>query len=109
MDQEEVFFIIDGTVAFEVKSAADEKSEFIEVGPMEAIRFGRGEYQRGRNGSDDRVVALALGVPKDSVEGRVPVTCPDCKESEYQETTIRQGQLMVQCPECEAIHNGNLH
>jgi uncharacterized cupin superfamily protein len=109
MDQEEVFYVIKGTATFEIKNDAAEDSGFVEVGPAEAIRFSRGEYQQGRNTSDSRVVALALGAPKDSVEGRVPVTCPDCEESEYQVTIMEEGRLMLQCPECNVIHESHLH
>jgi predicted RNA-binding Zn-ribbon protein involved in translation (DUF1610 family) len=87
--------------------AAD--TELVEVSAGEVIRFGRGEYQQGRNESDEPVTALALGAPKDSVEGQVPKTCPDCGESEYLDTVLVDQSIMAQCPECESIHESGLH
>lgn len=55
--QEEVFYVISGTVTFDTEDGP------VEVGPEEAVRFSPGEFQRGWNRGDDRVVALALGAP----------------------------------------------
>lgn len=109
MDQEEVFVVFEGTITFETMAdpAVDPKS--VIVGPAEVIRFGRGEYQKGHNDGEKRAEVLAIGAPKESVKGRVPRTCPDCGDSEYQETVMIEGELQVQCPECTALHDSGLH
>jgi len=50
MDQEEVFYVVEGTATFETPE--DE----VDVGPDEAIRFAPGDYQTGRNETDGDVV-----------------------------------------------------
>lgn len=99
-DQEEVFIVLEGTATFETTagdgdgevagdqtSAASEGATEVEVAAGEAIRFAPGEFQVGRNAGDERVVALALGAPRDSEDvriSRIPmrddrdVSCPDC-------------------------------
>jgi len=56
------------------------------------IRFDAGEYQQGRNESDDILRALALGTPQESTDVRVAVPCQDCGESEYMEFTMIDGE-----------------
>lgn len=73
-DQEEVFYIQSGTVTFETK--ADDA--VVESG--EIVRFAPGDYQRGRNESDERVVALAIGAPRESERGKLLRDCPECGE-----------------------------
>ena len=109
MDQEEVFVVFEGTMTFETTTDPAGEHDLVVVGPRETIRFGRGEYQEGRNDGDERAVVLALGAPRDSTAGRVPRTCPDCGDSEYQETVMIDGTLRVQCPSCEVIHDSGLH
>lgn len=55
--QEEVFYIQSGTATFETEVG----DVTVEAG--EIVRFGRGEFQRGWNRGDERVVALAMGAP----------------------------------------------
>lgn len=55
--QEEVFFVIEGTATFDTEDGP------VTVGPNEAVRFDRGEFQRGWNRGETTVVALALGAP----------------------------------------------
>ncbi|MFB6219044.1 MAG: cupin domain-containing protein [Halobacteriaceae archaeon] len=55
--QEEVFYVQSGTATFETEDGP------VEVSAGELVRFGRGEFQRGWNRGDERVVALALGAP----------------------------------------------
>ncbi len=70
--QEEVFYVIEGTATFDTDAGP------VEVGPDEAIRFDRGEFQRGWNRGDERVVALALGAPLDYGEQVKLRYCPEC-------------------------------
>jgi len=72
--QEEVFYVITGTATFETESGP------VAVGPDEAIRFGREEFQRGWNRGDERVVALALGAPLEYGEQVKRRDCPACGE-----------------------------
>jgi uncharacterized cupin superfamily protein len=58
MDQEEVFYVMEGTATFQPEEGTHE------VGPDEAVRFAPGEYQEGRNEGDERVRALAMGAPR---------------------------------------------
>ena len=53
----------------------------VEVGAGEAVRFDRGEFQRGWNHGDERVVALALGAPLDYGEQVKLRDCPSCGET----------------------------
>jgi mannose-6-phosphate isomerase-like protein (cupin superfamily) len=109
MDQEEIFFVLEGTVTFETTRdpAADPRTVAVESGQV--VRFGRGEYQQGRNEGHEQATAIALGAPPNSTSGREPRTCPDCSESEYLDTAIVDGQLKAQCPACESIHESGLH
>jgi uncharacterized cupin superfamily protein len=102
LDQEEVFYIIEGTATFETKSEATAESTTVEVSAGEAVRFATGEYQQGRNESDGPVVALALGAPRESTEGLVPRPCPECGESDVLSVTATDDGLQLRCPECGA-------
>lgn len=55
--QEEVFYVQSGTATFETE-AGD-----VTVAAGEILRFDRGEFQRGWNQGEERVVALAMGAP----------------------------------------------
>lgn len=96
LDQEEVFYVVSGTAAFETPETT------VEVGPDEAVRFAPGEYQQGRNEGDEEVLALALGAPRDSEEVRVPGTCPDCGTEGL---GIEMGEAGPQtvCPDCGTV------
>ncbi len=101
LDQEEVFYIVEGTATFEVQPEPDAESEIVEVGAGEAIRFPAGEYQQGRNESDDDVVALALGAPRDSTEVRIPQPCRECGKQHARRRVRKEGGMM-ECSECGA-------
>jgi uncharacterized cupin superfamily protein len=70
--QEEVFYVIEGSATFDTEEGP------VEVGPAEAIRFGREEFQRGWNRGEERVVALALGAPLDYGKQVKLRDCPSC-------------------------------
>jgi uncharacterized cupin superfamily protein len=72
--QEEVFYVIEGSATFDTEEGP------VEVGPAEAIRFGREEFQRGWNRGEERVVALALGAPLEYGEQVKLRDCPTCGE-----------------------------
>lgn len=118
LDQEEVFLIIEGTATFELRApprgadgrtgseATRETSQReISVRENEAVRFAPGEFQSGKNDSDETVVAFALGAPRDSEDVRVSripaldntdVACPDCDRDSMRISP--NGGLI--CPDC---------
>jgi len=97
-DQEEVFYVIEGTVTFETEDGD------VAVGAGEAVRFAPGEWQLGRNDGDDRVVALAMGAPRDSGETEMLRECSDC--GGRTENTIEMADdresLITLCTDCGA-------
>ncbi|MFC5970101.1 cupin [Halomarina salina] len=120
-DQEEVFYVLDGTVAFETLPAvsdendasdgngasdgndasdddAEEDGHVVEAGG--AIRFAPGEFQSGRNAGTSPLDVLAVGAPRDSIDLRFPTTCPDCGRGEMRLVTDDGGPQFV-CPACE--------
>lgn len=109
LDQEEVFYVIDGTLTFEVKTDATAETDCITLEAGGAVRFAPGEFQQGRNESHDTVTLLALGAPKESTQGRVPKTCPACGDSEFMDTIMVDGNLQVECPNCGTIRDSGLH
>lgn len=95
-DQEEVFYVQSGTVTFETEEGPKE------VAPGEVIRFAPGEYQRGLNRHDERVVALALGAPKESGDLDLRRDCENCGEqTENRIERAEDGESLVTvCEEC---------
>jgi mannose-6-phosphate isomerase-like protein (cupin superfamily) len=106
LDQEELFYVLEGTATFEVKSDPNDETETVEVEADEAIRFAPGEFQQGRNESDERVAALALGAPQESTEIRVPHTCPACGDSDMLAVSVTENGLELRCPKCGADIEG---
>jgi len=100
LDQEEVFYVFEGTATFEHAPEATAETETTAVGPGGAIRFAPGEFQQGRNEGDERVVALALGAPAESTEVRVPEACHECGDSEVLAFVAGEDGPLLECPEC---------
>ena len=106
-DQEEVFYVQAGTVTFHRGSAAGdtaEETEAVTVGAGELVRFGPGEFQRGVNEGNERVVALALGAPQESGETTITRECDDCGRRTRAdiELTDDRDALVTVCTECGA-------
>jgi uncharacterized cupin superfamily protein len=99
LDQEEVFYVIEGTATFETMADAGDEPTEVTVDADEAVRFAPGEYQSGRNAGDEPVVALALGAPRDSEDVRVPQECRDCGH-ESMRAVPGDGGFTLVCPEC---------
>jgi uncharacterized cupin superfamily protein len=95
-DQEELFYVLEGTATFETEHGE------VEVAEGESIRFAPGEWQLGRNESDEPVVALALGAPTDTGETEIVRECPDCGERQQirVEPTEDRDALLAICEEC---------
>lgn len=115
MDQEEVFIVLDGEATFETggpQSVLDSRTgsgatgetlgRRMTVGEGEAIRFAPGEFQTGLNESDEPLVALALGAPRDSEDVRLPLPCPSCGHDDLRLYT--DGGVTFVCPGCSAEH-----
>jgi uncharacterized cupin superfamily protein len=107
-DQEEVFYVIKGTATFEVER---ERNQII-VEAGEAIRFAPGEFQRGYNQSDARVVALIIAAPgteHDWAETQAFVPCRTCGKRtihsveplESASWKAERVHLQSTCEECE--------
>lgn len=95
-DQEEVFYILEGTVTFET----EDDSFRAQAG--EFVRFAPGEFQRGVNESDSRVVGLALGAPRDSEDIDILRECEDCGERTQQRIELMDDRdaLVSVCEGC---------
>ena len=110
-DQEEVFVVLEGEATFEVPSDGSGSDPVeITVAENEVIRFAPGEFQSGRNDGEERVVALALGAPRDTEDiriSRIPVlddrdvSCPDCEADHMRISSDEDADF--ECPDCEAM------
>jgi uncharacterized cupin superfamily protein len=97
-EQEEVFYVIEGTATFETEDGD------VVVDAGEAVRFAPGEWQLGRNDGQQRVVALALGAPRDAAETEMLRECPDCggrTEQDFEMTDDRDA-IVTRCTACGA-------
>lgn len=100
-DQEEVFYVEEGTTVFDV--GMDREEVVVEAG--ELIRFEPGEFQTGWNRSDDeRVVGWALGAPQskhDWEEIESIVDCRDCgEETPHGLELTDEGRFKMTCLDC---------
>jgi uncharacterized cupin superfamily protein len=102
LDQEEVFYVLEGEATFEHMSEATGEPSTTTVTAGEAVRFAPGEFQTGRNETDGPVRALALGAPRESTEGRVPQPCPECGDSDAMAFRMGEDGPFLECPECSA-------
>ena len=98
-NQEEVFYVVEGTATFETEDGD------VDVSAGDAVRFAPGEWQLGRNAGEARVVALALGAPKDTGETEMLRECADC--GGRTENTIEMADdresLLTRCTDCGAV------
>jgi mannose-6-phosphate isomerase-like protein (cupin superfamily) len=93
MNQEEVFYVIEGTATFETKGGE------VEVGADEVVRFAPGEYQEGKNESDGRIRALAMGAPQEDGEVRAAIPCQECG-ADYHVSHVDEEGVTLECPDC---------
>ncbi len=103
-----MFVVLEGEATFETRASGDDRTE-ITVSENEAIRFAPGEFQSGRNASDEPVVALALGAPRESEDvhlSRISVLddrtieCPDCETNHMRISRAEAADF--ECPACDA-------
>lgn len=103
-DQEEVFYVVEGTVTFRTTDAPGGEREEVAVSAGKTIRFAPGEYQQGRNETDEPVVALAIGAPGtghdwDRIESLAD--CPDCGRETAHDLDSTDGGFRLTCTECD--------
>ncbi len=117
-DQEELFVILEGTATFEHAPAQQTSptnqpqdaqmppdSDKCEVAAGEAIQFAPGEFQCGRNESDDIVVGLALAAPgsqhnRPDIESFAP--CSDCGDVTPHGVREPTDTFVIYCHVCGA-------
>lgn len=97
-DQEEVFYVQQGTATFETEDGD------VEVGAGEAIRFSPGEWQLGRNTGEERVVALAIAAPAAAGSTEMLRECGDCggRTTNRIEMSDDRDALVTICEQCDA-------
>ncbi|WP_436343744.1 cupin domain-containing protein [Natronorubrum sp. FCH18a] len=97
-DQEEVFYVQDGTATFDT----EEGEVTVEEG--EVIRFAPGEFQHGYNDGDDPVVGFAFGAPDarhdwDQIESMI--YCRNCEEEVGHGLELTdEGGFRMDCTDC---------
>jgi len=98
-NQEEIFIVQHGSVTFETEDGA------VAVGAGGAIRFASGEYQRGVNTGDERVVALGIGAPQDPGNSEILRDCETCEERTPHtiKTADSGAERIARCLNCGAI------
>jgi mannose-6-phosphate isomerase-like protein (cupin superfamily) len=106
-DQEELFYVIEGTATFEIREDPDGSSTKMDVKAGECIHFEPGDvFQMGVNESEEQVVALAIAGPGaqhewDAIEAIV--YCPDCGEETSQGVALVSGSLELTCNVCGTV------
>jgi uncharacterized RmlC-like cupin family protein len=106
-DQEEVFYVLEGTATFDV---ADEPSsdatESVTVEAGEVVRFPSWQFQEGYNGddADEPVVGFAFGAPSsrhdwESIES--VLHCGECgQETGHRLSLTEAGRFEFTCGQC---------
>lgn len=99
LDQEEVFYVVDGCVTFETDS------DDVTVKAGEMVRFAPGEYQLGRNTGDGRARVVALGAPRDTEDVEYLIDCDDCGERTVQvpEVSETERTVTIRCTACGTV------
>lgn len=110
VDQEELFYVLEGSVSFLIGGCVKESGDVVNadwkdeipLGPGEAIRFAPGEIQHGYNPSKERARVLAFGAPANSDDIRSPGPCPACGESTLLQVSVFEdgSGMTVHCPDC---------
>ncbi|MFD1587617.1 cupin domain-containing protein [Halorientalis brevis] len=97
-DQEELFYVLDGTATFETPD------EEVEVAAHGCIRFARSEYQTGGNRGDELVRGFAIGAPgkhHDWDELEALLFCSECgEETDHDMALTDDGQFEIACQQC---------
>lgn len=97
-EQEELFYILDGTATFETDDGD------VEVETDELIRFAPGEWQLGENRGEKPVRALAIGAPASTNQTELRRHCDTCggREPTSIERAADETGLITVCESCGA-------
>jgi uncharacterized cupin superfamily protein len=97
-EQEEVFYIIDGTATFETEDGE------VRVESGGAIKFEPGEWQLGRNDGSERLRALAMGAPAETNQTELQRHCEACGERQptWVERASDEDAVLTICETCGA-------
>jgi uncharacterized cupin superfamily protein len=97
--QEEVFYVLEGTVTFHTGDGEHR------IGAGELVRFGPGEYQRGVNETDERVRALAFGAPKEPGNTDLRRYCESCGDTTQHTVELADDaeEVRTRCLECDSV------
>lgn len=97
LDQEELFYILRGTATFETETGP------VEVSGGELVRFAPGEFQLGRNLSEEQIAALTIGAPRDTTDIEYLRFCPACDDRTIQTASVRESEntVVIRCTACE--------
>jgi len=96
--QEELFIVQQGRVMFETESG----DVVVEAG--EVVRFAPGEFQRGVNEGDERVVAFALGAPQTRGDTEIRRECGHCGErTGHTVERTDDGGTLARCLDCDSV------
>ncbi|AHF99798.1 cupin [Halostagnicola larsenii XH-48] len=97
-DQEEVFYVLEGTATFETENGP------VSVDAGELVRFAPGEFQQGTNEGEEPVVGWAFGAPDSShnVEDIESVVyCQACEsETKHGLEIADEGGFRLSCTDC---------
>ncbi len=97
-NQEEIFYIQQGTVTFQTEDGE------ITVEEGSCVRFPPGEFQRGINEGKERVIALALGIPQETTNTEILRDCSSCGKQTHQtiEFADDKDALVTVCLVCDS-------
>ncbi|SFS52300.1 cupin domain-containing protein [Halostagnicola kamekurae] len=99
-DQEEVFYVLEGTATFETENGP------LTVDAGELVRFAPGEFQQGTNEGDDPLVGWALGAPDSShnwEDIESVVYCRACdSETKHGLEITDGGGFRLNCSNCDS-------
>jgi mannose-6-phosphate isomerase-like protein (cupin superfamily) len=100
-DQEKVFYVESGSATFHV--GRDRETVTVEAG--ELVRFEPGEFQVGRNESDEEAVGWALGAPgatHDWKQIESLVHCRECDDETVHGLELTDGgRFRMTCTDCK--------
>jgi mannose-6-phosphate isomerase-like protein (cupin superfamily) len=107
LNQEELFYVLEGTATWELAAGPGAERETVEVGPNELIHFHADDvYQTGSNRSDGVVRAISIGSPgaRHGWEGaRGLADCPACGEETVHTFVPTEDAEDVRMPALEEI------
>lgn len=98
-NQEEIFLVQNGSVTFETEEGP------VTVDAGGAVRFAPGEYQRGLNRGQERVIAFAIGAPQDPGDSEILRECEACDDrtSHTVERSENETERITRCLNCGEI------